>query len=290
MHSASLTYLNTLHTYTRNVSIRGKMTMTRDMFTNNNHNSKPNGRWCAPSALFCHTRCITSLGVIAALSAGCAVTSPHWDYVPESTTAAIPVQAWTPYTSAPIVVECAQNTNAHGGPSPDESAYIVAATIPVPTAASLDSEGTAMYSAAANVTFPSSCWDYFGSYDFWQINMRITQIQPNALGGGTSKKVFSSFDLDGLSCLGSTNGASGTWYGFIDQGCEKTYLGTDEQIPYIVLRINGYSNGLSTRSAAAQPKIRAESPPEANMKTTDKVLPIIPVTPEQVETFRKQKH
>jgi hypothetical protein len=232
-----------------------------------------------------HMTCVLALAILSS----CAVTSPYWGYVPASTTAAIPVQAWTPYTNAPIVVECAQATNAHGGPSPDESAYIVAATIPVSTTANLDSEGTAMYTAAANVTFPSACWDYFGSYDFWQINLRITQVQPNALGSGTTKKVFASFDLDGLSCLGSTNGAAGAWYGFVNQGCEKTYLGSDDAIPYIVLRIDGYNNGLNARAAAPVDKKKVAAPPESNAKTTDKILSVTPVTPEQIETFRKRQ-
>lgn len=231
---------------------------------------------------------LTTLGLGAA---ACAVTSPYWGYVPESTSATIPVQAWTPYNSAPVVVECAQATNAHGGPSPDESAYIVAATIPVGGTANLDSEGSAMYTAAANVNIPSQCWDYFGSYDFWQLNVRITQLQPNALGGGTTKKVFSSFDLNGLSCLGSENGAAGSWYGFLNQGCEKTYLGEEEQIPYIVLRINGYNNGLSAQAASMTSARRAKSSAALapDKKTTDKILSIDVVTPEQVEAFRKQQ-
>lgn len=251
--------------------------------------------FCEPSPSKPHSRRpanVRLLGLIALnlTASACTVTSPHWDYVPESTSATIPVQAWTPYTSAPIVVECAQNTNAHGGPSPDDSAYIVAATIPVSTGALLDSDGNSMYSAAANVTIPSACWDYFGSYDFWQLNMRITQMQPNPLGSGTIKKVFSSFDLSGLSCLGSTNGAAGSFLGFVNQGCEKTYLGSDELIPYITLRIEGYNNGLNARASTTN--ARRAVPEQAlapNTKTTEKILSITAVTPEQVEMFRKQQ-
>lgn len=236
----------------------------------------------------------TTYALLATLGIGasaCAVTSPYWGYVPESTSATIPVQAWTPYTSEPVVVECAKATNAHGGPSPDESAYIVAATIPVNGTANLDSEGGAMYTAAANVSIPSDCWDYFGSYDFWQLNLRITQVQPNPIGGGTIKKVFSSFDLNGLSCLGSANGSAGSWYGFLNQGCEKTYLGESEQIPYIVLRINGYSNGLSASAitATSAKSAKISKPLAPDQKTTDKILAIEAVTPEQIEAFRKQR-
>lgn len=220
----------------------------------------------------------------------CAVTSPHWDYVPASTTAAIPVQAWTSYTTNPVVVECATATSAHGSPSPGESAYIVAATLPVAAADILDSEGNVLHSASANVTMPGQCWDYFGDYDFWQLNLRVSQVQP-APGGGTTKRIFSSFDNAGLECLGSNIGAPASFYGFVGQGCEKTYLGEDEQIPYIVLRITGYEAGLGrarSAPAARRPaKNRDEVDPALRPKDAPRLTPIVPLTLEEVDRLHE---
>jgi hypothetical protein len=219
----------------------------------------------------------------------CAVTSPHWDYVPASTTAAIPVQAWTSYTTNPVVVECATATSAHGSPSPGESAYIVAATLPVAAGDILDSEGNVLHSASANVTMPSQCWDYFGDYDFWQLNLRISQVQP-APGGGTTKRIFSSFDNAGLECLGSNIGAPASFYGFVGQGCEKTYLGEDEQIPYIVLRITGYEAGVARAQSAAAArrshKDRGEVDPALRRKDAPRLTPVVPLTLEEVDRLQ----
>lgn len=225
----------------------------------------------------------------AALQA-CAVTSPHWGYVPASTGAAIPVQAWTSYTANPVVVECATSTTAHGSPDPGESAYIVAATLPVAAGDILDSEANVMHSASGNVTMPSQCWDYFGDYDFWQLNLRVSQIQP-APGGGTTQRIFSSFDTAGLDCLGSSNGAAASFYGFVGQGCEMTYLGEDEQIPYIVLRITGYENGLARAragAAAARPhKDPSAVDPALREKDAPRLTPIIPLTLQEVDRLQK---
>ncbi|HTV20300.1 MAG TPA: hypothetical protein VMG12_16560 [Polyangiaceae bacterium] len=229
--------------------------------------------------------------VLAAALPGCAVTSPHWGYVPASTDAAIPVQAWTAYTDNPVVVECATATSAHGSPTPDESAYIVAANLPVSSADIRDSENNVMHSASGNITMPSSCWDYFGDYDFWQINLRISQVQPNTTGGGTTKRIFSSFDLDGLECLGRENGAAASFYGFVGRGCEKTYLGESTQIPYIVLRIDGYENGLARDLRRATPFRPRKSPSSVNpdelQKDAPRVTPIIPLTLDEVERIEK---
>jgi hypothetical protein len=225
----------------------------------------------------------------AALQA-CAVTSPYWGYVPASTEAAIPVQAWTSSTTNPVVVECATATNAHGSPDPGESAYIVAANLPVAAGDILDSEANVMHSASGSVTMPSQCWDYFGDYDFWQLNLRVSQVQP-APGGGTTKRIFSSFDSAGLDCLGSTNGAAASFYGFVGQGCEMTYLGEDEQIPYIVLRITGYENGLTRASArigAARPHKDPDAvDPAVRQSDAPRLTPIVPLTLQEVDRLQK---
>jgi hypothetical protein len=137
---------------------------------------------------------------------------------------------------------------------------------------------------------PSDCWDYFGDYDFWQLNVRVWQVQPATTGGGTTKRIFSSFDSAGLECLGSHNGAAASFYGFVGQGCEMTYLGEDTQIPYIVLRIDGYANGLARTSARATPARPRKDPssvdPAARQKDAPRLTPIIPLTLQEVERLQ----
>ena len=235
--------------------------------------------------------CRITVVLAAGALPGCAVTSPYWGYVPASTEAAIPVQAWTAHTDNPVVVECATATTAHGSPSPGESAYVVAANLSVASADIRDSEGNVMHSTSGNVTMPSSCWDYFGDYDFWQLNLRVSQVQPNANGTGTTKRIFSSFDLDGLECLGRENGAAASFHGFVGQGCEKTYLGETTQIPYIVLRIEGYENGLArARRSVAPARARKDASavdPAERQKDAPGLTPIIPLTLDEVERLRQ---
>jgi hypothetical protein len=175
---------------------------------------------------------------------------------------------------------------------PDESAYIDAASLAVSASGNLDGQGDVMHTASGNVTFPSQCWDYFGDYDFWQLNLRVSQIVP-AIGGGTTNRVFSSFDLVGLECLGSENGAAASWFGFLGQGCEKTYLGQTEQIPYIVLRIDGYAAGLAratARTLVSSPQKKGDSErvrPDVRQKDAPKMTPIIPLTLDEVELLEK---
>lgn len=231
------------------------------------------------------------LVLVAGALPGCAVTSPHWGYVPDSTEAAIPVQAWTAHTGSPVVVECATATTAHGSPSPGESAYVVAANLPVASADIRDSQGNVLHSASANVTIPSSCWDYFGDYDFWQLNLRVSQLQPNTTGGGTTKRIFSSFDVDGLECLGRENGAAASFHGFVGQGCEKTYLGESTQIPYIVLRIEGHENGLARAGRSVAPARARKDPstvdPAERQKNAPRLTPIVPLTLEDVDRLQQ---
>jgi hypothetical protein len=197
------------------------------------------------------------------------------------------VQVWTPYTSPSIVVECATATTAHGSPDPDESAYVVATNLTVSSADHFDSSGQTMHSAAAMVTFPSRCWNYFGDYDFWQINLRVSQIVPDGYGG-TTKRIFSSFDNAGIACLGREVGAAGNWLGFVGKNCEMTYLGSSDLVPYIVLRINGYSAGLGTAAALAPARAKKSPPPAPNQQPSKglKLTPIQPLTAAQLEQLK----
>jgi hypothetical protein len=191
------------------------------------------------------------LGAIAAAAQGCAISSPHWDYVPASTSAPIPFQAWATSQTNPVVVECADDTNAHGWPTDGEASYVFVANLTPSATASLDPGGSRVYSASGSHALPSTCWKYFGDYDFWQANLRLSQVVDG------SKRIFSSFDKPGLECLGREVGKARQWLGFFDK-CEKRYLGSSDKIPYIVLRIDGYAEGLgSTAQSQARAKLAA---------------------------------
>jgi hypothetical protein len=205
--------------------------------------------------------------VCLALCGGCSITSPYWDYVPASITTPIPFQAWTLSTAAHYV-ECANDTTGHGSPSAGEASYINAATLWPSSQPSLDSVGAAIYSASKQVTLPSACWKYFGDYDFWQANVRVVQ-----LGADGKKQPLRSYDLDGLECLGRENGKVARWNGHLNKGCEKTYLGSSTVIPYIVLRIEGYQNGIE---ASASAPVSKRSKPLPALRQSDS-LPVMQV-------------
>lgn len=213
--------------------------------------------------------------------AGCAVTSPYWDYVPDSTSAPIPFQVWSDGTSA-VYVECANDTGAHGNPSAGDASYVAAATIHPNTQPSLDSAGAALYSGSTQVVLPSACWKYFSDYDFWQANVRVVRL------GSDGKKVpFSNFDKAGLECLGREVGKAASWFGALNKGCEKHFLGSDTATPYIVLRIDGYANGVASAAAPApsssDEKAKKLKPPaDGRASGLPKFTEIPLATPEQL--------
>lgn len=227
--------------------------------------------------------------VLAIVLSGCAVTSPYWGYVPASTSAPIPFQAWTPKNDAPVVVECATSTTAHGNPTDGEASYIVAANIAVSASKSLDGAGGALYSASASVILPSSCWDYFGDYDFWQANVRVSQT--TNWSDGTHKVIFSSYDKPGLECLGRETGKRASWSGAVGHDCEMTYLGESTKIPYIVLRIDGYAAGASAATGAGfapsgARRDRREVRPTVRVAGAPPVQAIDPLPPQVIDQLR----
>lgn len=204
----------------------------------------------------------TAISVAAvALLSGC-FTSPEWDYEPDSITAQMPFQVWTTSASSPVKIECATDTGGHGNPTNGDASYITAANLWPDTHPHYDGFGSIMYSASTMMALPNSCWKYFSAYDFWQANIRMSQLVSG------EQRIFSSFDRTGLECLGRENGKEHSWMGYLTKGCEKTYLGSSTIIPYIVLRIDGYSNGLNGASAGVQAvdaKVNASlSPPPAD--------------------------
>lgn len=233
------------------------------------------------------------LAVCAAVLPACTVVSPYWGYVPDSTSAPIPFTAYTTQTASPVVVECATDTSAHGWPTDGEASYTVAASIAVSTYAQRDTTGANMYVASRNVTLPSSCWKYFGDYDFWQANVRVSQMQ--TVSGSTSKRIFTNHDSSGLQCLGRESGAAGSWLGFVGKGCEHKFLGSDEVTPYIVMRIDGYASGLgdtaaSAPAAPAKAKLKLAAP-AGNLPDGQalKVMKAVPITQADVANAARAK-
>lgn len=227
----------------------------------------------------------TIASICLSLLPACTVVSPYWGYVPDSTSAPIPFTAYTPQTTSPVVVECATDTTAHGSPTNGEASYTLAASISVSTYAQRDTTGATMNVASQNVTLPASCWKYFGDYDFWQANVRVSQVQ-TAPTGGTTKRIFTNHDLAGLTCLGRENGAAGTWLGFVGKGCEHKFLGSENVTPYIVMRIEGYAEGLASAASAsmstpASARARVKlAAPAANLLSREalNVLKATPIT------------
>jgi hypothetical protein len=226
---------------------------------------------------------LTLTMMMACLFAGCSITSPYWGYVPASTSTPIPFQVFS-VNASELQIECANDTNAHGNPTAGEASYIHVATLSPSSPASLDAAGRSLYSFSASRTLPSACWKYFGSYDFWQANVRVVLV--NADG---TKVPYSTYDLNGLGCLGREVGKTNNWFGASGKSCEYKYLGTTTPIPYIVMRIEGYAAGLATNSASVRSfsgAKRSSAPaPLANQRQAGvpDVAAAKPLTPELVK-------
>lgn len=166
---------------------------------------------------------------------GCLVTSPTWNYQPETITTPIPFQVWTPFNNTPIVLECATSIDHRGTPLSGNDSYIHVTTINVSTTASLDGDGEAIYSASKKYALPSQCWaNYRDDWGFSIANIRLSQVQPN-FGGGTVKRYFDTFDQAGIQCLTREIGMANSWYGFTNKGCEYVPRGETEKAKYILL-------------------------------------------------------
>ncbi|MEO1337689.1 MAG: hypothetical protein AAFV29_18745 [Myxococcota bacterium] len=187
-----------------------------------------------------------------------------------------------------MLIECARETTAHGSPRNGDASYRTVTTLWPDSHQHYDSFGSVMYSASTKVALPSECWDYFGSYGFWQANIRISQVVSG------QRRMFTSFDANGLECLGRENGKAQSWTGYLNQGCEKTYLGSTTKIPYLVLRFDGGPDGIADGASAASPTIqgevmKAKTPSiRADVKPTniEDITPILSPTDTQVRRLQ----
>ena len=228
---------------------------------------------------------LTTSLLVMVWGAGCAVTSPTWDHVPASINSPIPFSAWTTTTSTPVVVECANDTNGHGWPTNGESSYIFVGNLSTSNVGFTDSEGSKAYPASGNYILPGSCWKYF-SYGggYWQANIRVSQVIQG------KKRIYSSFDKQGLTCLTSNIGTS--WYGWLNKGCQKKYSNTNKAIPYIILRIFGYNNGLNAAQSAQESQSSASSraAPATNRwgKQLERIKQVERLSEKQVKSIRNR--
>ncbi len=165
---------------------------------------------------------------------GCAMTSPNWDYVPESTTTPIPFQAWAFDAEQALQVQCAPDTVGHGASAQGDAGYVRVADVHAEPQPLMDVLDTPIYPVRARVVLPPACWERFDAYGYWQANVRM--VQAMRIRGETTQQGLSSFDRRGLSCMRREAMMGTSWLAVVGK-CQKQYSNADERIPYVVLRV-----------------------------------------------------
>ncbi len=156
---------------------------------------------------------------------GCLLTSPYWNQEFSSHTNQIPLQAWTTDTSHSVTFEC--SPAYHGGLYPYWGpTWSTVTTVSPDLPGVLDSAGSRVYSAAYKGVLPESCWRQDPGNNIWYAAIRAVQDGDE----------FSTFDKVGLECLGRENGKAASWFGWIGDGCTKTYSNSNNNIPYVIFR------------------------------------------------------
>ena len=157
---------------------------------------------------------------------GCLLTAPYWNQAFDSHTDAVPIQAWATSTTTDITLECIQAY--HGGLyppfGPHNWTHISTITPDLP--GSVDGDGSRIYSVTRNSPLPLSCWREDPANGTWYAAVRALQ--------GSS--AYSTFDIAGLECLGREDGKDASWFGWIGEGCTKTYSNSNNNIPYVIIR------------------------------------------------------
>lgn len=189
--------------------------------------TRTSDRFCAPLK-----RTIVKLfgpAMALVILSGC-MTSPYWNQEFEDRTELIPLQSFTTDKTKVVKFECAKAF--HGGLYPDNgSAVWVLIDTVMPTQQSLkDSFGSKIYGAGIKRVLPDSCWRLDGANSVWYSSVRATQ------GTGSNLQKFSTFDREGLECLGRENGKATRHTGYLSKGCVKTYSNSNEGIPYVIFR------------------------------------------------------
>ncbi len=161
---------------------------------------------------------------------GCLVISPYNNQVLTSRSQTIPFQAWAQKNTHPLRVEC-MPTNRYGPEISSHGDWTQIGTIPVSQSASLDLNGSAMYSAAKKMSLPESCWHQNGSNHWYYSSIRILQ----EVDGSSADTHFHTVDREGVRCVGESVADNGGWAAWLTNKCYLKYS-TGNAIKWMVIR------------------------------------------------------
>lgn len=173
---------------------------------------------------------LTSLVVTTLVILGGCITSPYYAQIFDSRSDPIPFQIWTTDKNQDITIECAK-ASAHGNPYNGEGSYQLVATLTPASEGLLDADGNSIYQASGQAVLPSDCWRnyHYNNGVNWITVVRVLQ-------GTNGDDLIYTFDKAGLKCLGEKNGQHASWFGWLGDGCEKTYINTGEPIRTLFLQ------------------------------------------------------
>jgi hypothetical protein len=165
----------------------------------------------------------------AALLSGCLLTSPTWNQSFTSHTDAIPLTAMTTTNIHSVSFDC--SPAYHGGLYPpfETPTWTAVATV-MPTGGALDPHGTKLYTASGSYVLPSACWRQDPANTTWYAAVRARQTGSSGPVDG-----FYTVDAAGLACVGDWVGSSGSWLGWLGDGCQETYSGSSTAIPFVII-------------------------------------------------------
>lgn len=191
-------------------------------YTKNSNEKLLTGDAIESSNVKSHLLCITSLLFLAFGLSGCLVTSPKQVTRIYNIGDSVPIQVWTLNKNLPIEIECAKADSFGSSASP---AFQLVQFITPSSSPIYDSKAHQVYSASTKLVFPQSCWHKWPGFDEYTTFVRISQ------NGFT----FYTFDNAGLECLGTKVGETGSWLGWLNQGCESTWSNTGEKKGYVLI-------------------------------------------------------
>lgn len=173
---------------------------------------------------------ITLAAITTCMLSGCLLISPFWNQEFTSHTNTIPLQAFTTHSSSNIHFQCAKAS--HGGLHPygSEPSWTTVANISPSADGSYDPAGGRIYSAGTSTVLPANCWRQDPANAVWYTAIRAQQVS------GSTTTLYKTFTKPGLECLGREIGKMANWLGWIGKGCTVTYLNSNTDIPYTIIR------------------------------------------------------
>ena len=193
----------------------------------------------------------TSLRTLLAAAAtlplsACVLDSPYFGQSFNSTTASIPIQAWTNDKSRQVKIECSKASHAGLYPWGGPENWLPVANVMPSSSPSYDPNAGVTYSVGTKQVLPAGCWHADTAYNppIYMTALRATQLNSN---GATV--TFRVFNAAGLECKGLEVGKSRSWIGWLAPGCALTYANSTTPLPWV--RILSYTLGVSAMSAPA---------------------------------------